>query len=369
MTLFIGLMSGTSMDAIDAALLDFSTPAPGLISSYVHPIETQLRDRLLTLIGGESIDIHTYGSLDVLLGKAFAEAANRLLQQNNLRPEEIHAIGSHGQTVHHASDGDPPFTLQIGDPNRIAQETGITTVADFRRRDMAAGGQGAPLAPAFHNAVFRSPERNRVILNIGGIANVTVLPVDQNRPVIGFDTGPGNCLLDSWAQQHLGQPLDRDGQWAEGGKVNESLLKTLLQDDYFRLPPPKSTGREYFNLRRIAEHLSQDNAENIQTTLCYLTVESVARAIEQHAAETNELYVCGGGAFNPVLMQGLRQRLKEIKVATTAELGTPPEWVEAAAFAWLAKQTLEHKAGNLPSVTGAREPVILGAIHPGQKPL
>jgi len=368
MSLFLGLMSGTSMDAIDAAVLDFHDNSCRLVASHSHPIPPKLGERLQQLIQSETFNVRELGCLDVELGRLFAAAANRLLQDNKIEPGQVAAIGSHGQTVFHAPDDDPPFTLQIGDPNTIAQLTGITTVADLRRRDMAAGGQGAPLATAFHNHCFRSREHDRVILNIGGIANITVLAADIDTPVFGFDTGPGNCLLDSWIQEQQGEPFDRDGAWGAGGTVNQTLLATLLADDYFAKQPPKSTGREYFHLRWLKQQPLSDTPQNIQATLAQLTIESIALAVETHAPATKELFICGGGAYNHHLHQGLTERLDPVRVATTEELGIPPDWVEAAAFAWLAQQTMDNRAGNLTDVTGAKEPVILGGIYPGQSP-
>ena len=364
MTYFIGLMSGTSMDAIDAALLDFSNSSCKLIASHSHAFPGNLKQRLQQLIRSENLNLRDFGTLDVELGRTFAEAANLLIQQQQIDKSQIIAIGSHGQTVFHAPDNTPPFTLQIGDPNCISQFTGLTTVADFRRRDVAAGGQGAPLVPAFHHAFFHSQQHNRVILNIGGIANITVLAAGQDKVISGFDTGPGNCLLDEWCQQHLNQAYDKDGAWAATGNINNKLLQQLLTDTYFSLPAPKSTGREHFNLHWLKKHFAEDRPENIQATLTQLSIETIARAIETDAIICDEVYVCGGGAFNTHLMQGLGKRLNRIKLKTTTELGVEPEWVEAAAFAWLAKQTLEQKPGNIAAVTGASRNIILGGIYP-----
>ncbi len=354
------------MDAIDAALMDFSNHQCKIVASHSHDIPVELEQRLQQLIQSETFNIREFGALDIELGKLFADACKRLLQQNKIEASEILAIGSHGQTVFHAPDSTPPFTLQIGDPNTIAYLTGITTIADFRRRDMAAGGQGAPLVTAFHNRFFRSHEHNRVILNIGGIANITYLAANSKIPVFGFDTGPGNCLLDSWILQHRNQHFDKDGEWGATGKINRTLLQILLADDYFLMTPPKTTGREYFNLRWLQQHTFDDEPQNIQATLEQLTIESIAAAIDKHAPNTEEVFICGGGAFNPSLRQGLNKRLANIRVTTTTDLGTNPEWVEAAAFAWLAKQTLENKPGNLTEVTGASEAVVLGGIYPGK---
>jgi len=364
MAYYIGLMSGTSMDAIDVALLNFNNDSCKLIASHSHAFADELKQKLQQLIQSETLTLRGFGKLDVELGRAFADAANQLIQQQQIDKREISAIGSHGQTVFHAPDSTPAFTMQIGDPNCISQFTGITTVADFRRRDIAAGGQGAPLVPAFHNNFFRSQQHNRVILNIGGIANITVLAANQHKTISGFDTGPGNCLLDEWCQQHLGQAYDKDGAWAATGSTNNKLLQQLLTDNYFSLPAPKSTGREYFNLNWLKQHSTDDSPENIQATLTQLSIESMASAIETHSHDCDEVYVCGGGAFNAYLMHGLDNRLNNIKIKTTSELGIDPEWVEAAAFAWLAKQTLENKPGNIAAVTGASENLILGGIYP-----
>ncbi len=364
MAYYIGLMSGTSMDAIDAALLDFSNDSCKLIATHSHAFPYELEQKLQQLIQSETFSLHDFGRLDVELGRAFADAANQLIQQQQVDKNKILAIGSHGQTVFHAPDSTPPFSLQISDPNCISQFTGITTVADFRRRDIAAGGQGAPLVPAFHNEFFRSPQHNRVILNIGGIANITILAADQQKMISGFDTGPGNCLLDEWCQQHLNQPYDKDGAWAATGTINDKLLQQLLADNYFSLAAPKSTGREYFNLHWIKQHSANDSSENIQATLTQLSIESISTAIEEHSHDCDEVYVCGGGAFNTRLMLGLKNRLPNIKLKTTTELGIDPEWVEATAFAWLAKQTLENKPGNIAEVTGASANLVLGGIYP-----
>lgn len=363
MAYFIGLMSGTSMDAVDAVLVDFNT-APKLITHHSHPIPDAIRETLDQLLGKQQFDVQNYGMLDVELGRLFGEASLTLIQNSSVHKQQISAIGSHGQTVYHAPTCRTPFTLQLGDPNHIAQSCGVTTVADFRRRDMAAGGQGAPLVPAFHNAVFRSSEHTRIILNIGGIANITVLPKDPDLAVTGFDTGPGNCLMDEWIKENMHEAYDQDGRWAASGKVNQALLKRLLADNYFKLPPPKSSGREYFNLAWQYLKDYSGPAESLQATLAQVTIESIAQAIETQAPDADEIYVCGGGAHNPHLMNGLRQRLGPLHIETTAALGIPPDWVEAMAFAWLAKQTLKHLPGNLPEVTGAQEKVILGAIYP-----
>jgi anhydro-N-acetylmuramic acid kinase len=366
--LFVGLMSGTSLDAIDAVLVDLASPTPRQIAVHSHPLPSVLRTQLLTLCHGGTVDeLRLTAELDVRLGRLFAEAALALLQQAATPASAVRAIGSHGQTVRHEPDGDTPFSVQIGDPNVIAQLTGITTVADFRRRDIAAGGQGAPLVPAFHAAALRSADEDRVVLNIGGMANITVLPRDPQQAVTGFDTGPGNVLMDAWAARHLGTPQDDEGHWAGSAPRQEPLLAALLSDGYFQRPPPKSTGRELFNMDWLEARLAQLDIETepaqVQASLVALTAQSCAIAIQHYAQHTQRVLVCGGGVHNVTLMQQLTDALPGMRVASTQTLGLDPDWVEALAFAWLAKQTLEGKPGNLPSVTGAKASVVLGGIY------
>lgn len=368
MALYIGLMSGTSVDSIDAALLNFEHNTPQLIATHSHTMPAVVRTKLLELNQSPHIELTQLGQLDHQLGLLFASTAETLIEQAAVRRADIHAIGSHGQTIFHMPHGPHPFTMQIGDANIIAEKTGITTVADLRRRDMAAGGQGAPLVPAFHADAFRSPNTNRAIVNIGGIANISYLPSSSTAPCLGFDTGPGNGLLDAWTAHHQGVDIDRDGGWGKSGQLNPALLATLMNDDYFKQPPPKSTGRDYFNENWLNHKLSAFDGNNaacdIQATLHHLTARSIAEAIDTHAAASKEIYVCGGGAHNTYLMDCLRQYCGDRSIDTTLALGIAPDWVEAAAFAWLAKQTLDHKPGNMPSVTGAHHPVVLGAIYP-----
>jgi anhydro-N-acetylmuramic acid kinase len=338
--LFIGIMSGTSINAIDAVIVDFSQPPLKLIASHTKEFPQELQSELNDLCSPGTNEIYRLGMADAALGKIFAETVNELLASAKIDAKEIHAIGSHGQTIRHHPHGPHPFTLQIGDPNIIAEETKIKTVADFRRRDIACGGQGAPLAPAFHQYLFRTPHKNRIILNLGGIANITFLPADSHSPITGF------------------------GAWSSKGKMNQTLLKKFLEDDYFKLQPPKSTGREYFNLAWLEKYLSflklNLSPEDIQTTLCELTAITIANAI---TSTQSEIFICGGGIKNLFLLERLRKQLIPHELHSTEKLGAPPEWIEAMAFAWLARQTLSGKAGNLSEVTGAKRNRILGAIY------
>lgn len=368
MSLYIGLISGTSMDAVDAVLVSHHATPPKLIASHAHPIPETLSARLQSLVRDGLPGGPEAWHLDVELGALFAEAVEQLLVRARVAADKIVAIGSHGQTVYHGPDDDPPVTVQLGDPNVIAERTGITTVADFRRRDMAAGGQGAPLVPAFHRAALQKPGAPRAVVNIGGIANVTVLPGKIDAEVIGFDTGPGNTLMDLWAGRHLGEPIDRDGAWAKEGTPVQALLEALLEDPYFELPPPKSTGREYFNLAWLDAGVKSTssrttNTQHVQRTLCELTAATIVDAILKYAADTREILICGGGAHNATLMQALAARAGDMSVNSTAAAGFDPDWVEAIAFSWFAKQTLEGKPSNLPSVTGARHLATLGGIY------
>jgi len=363
--LYIGMMSGTSMDAIDAVLVSFSGPHPTILASYSLPLESSLRERLSRLATPDVNELNQMMELDVLMGRQFANASLTLVQQSGVSASAIQAIGSHGQTVRHIPNGNCPTTLQIGDPNIIAEISGITTVADFRRRDMAAGGQGAPLVPAFHAAILRSSDHPRVVVNIGGMANISVLMSDENGAVTGFDTGPGNVLMDSWTQRHTDKAWDEKGQWAAQGKIDEVLLQKLLAEPYFHQAPPKSTGREQFNDVWLTAQLDRDiPAEDVQSTLCELTARSITMAVNAQAPGCKELLVCGGGAYNDYLMQRLAANLPSITVDSTARYGIEPRWMEAMAFAWLARQTMMNLPGNLPAVTGAKHPVILGGIYP-----
>ncbi len=356
------------MDAIDAVLVSHDAVPPKLVMCHAHPIPDRINGSLQSLVsdglsGGPGI-----WHLDVQLGALFAEAANKLLIRAQVTADQIVGIGSHGQTVYHGPNDDPPITVQLGDPNVIAERTGITTVADFRRRDMAAGGQGAPLVPAFHRAVLQESGCPRAIVNIGGLANLTVLPGDAGADVIGFDTGPGNTLMDQWCRRHRGTAMDEQGAWAKGGRPVQALLDVLLRDPYFAAAPPKSTGREYFNLQWLDAAMENSSskgadAQDVQRTLCELTAKTIAEATRRYAADTREIFVCGGGANNVILMEALSAAAGSMRVKSTAAAGFDPAWVEAIAFSWFAKQTLEGNPSSLPSVTGARHPVILGGIY------
>ncbi len=369
--LYIGLMSGTSVDGIDAALVALPEgQRPRLVAAHGEPMPPALRERILAMTQPGDDEIDRVGELDVDIGRQFARAALNLLEKAGVDARTVTAIGSHGQTVRHRPLARSPFTLQIGDPNTIAELTGITTVADFRRRDMAAGGQGAPLVPAFHDAVFRTTSENRLVVNLGGMANVTCLPAAAGEPVRGFDTGPGNVLLDAWHERHHGTPIDRDGAWGRSGRVDDPLLDLLLADPYFDEAPPKSTGRERFSLAWLDERLADlpDGdllaACDVQASLVELTARSVAEAAERWGSGHGSVFLCGGGAHNAFLRERLAARLPGHRVTTTAELGVDPDWVEAMAFAWLAHRALAGLSGNLPAVTGARREVVLGGIYP-----
>lgn len=367
--LYIGLMSGTSVDAIDSALLRCRPDAIELLQTHAHPIPEPIREQVQHLSHSGTDEIERMGRLDRQMGRLFSEAALSLLQEANVDSLRISAIGSHGQTIRHrppsGGDGADSFTLQIADPNTIAECTGITTVADFRRRDIACGGEGAPLAPAFHAGVFASNDCNRAIVNIGGIANISLL--QGSNLVSGFDCGPGNTLLDLWAVRHLGQPCDRDGRWASGGKVVRPLLDALRNHPYLTLSGPRSTGKEAFNLRwldSVIADFPETDRRDVQTTLAQFTCDCIADAIGKSDVEVSEVYVCGGGAHNADLMQRLATRLPDSSLQTTAVLGIDPDWVEAATFAWLAYRTLGGLSGSAKVVTGAAGDRVLGGIYP-----
>lgn len=357
-------MSGTSMDGIDATLADFSTSPPRIIKHHSIHFPKTLKSNILTLCQPSDNELSLMCDVDHQLGHLYAQCVNELLQCSPVSADLVSAIGNHGQTIRHYPNNQHPYTLQIGDPNILAWNTGITTVADFRRKDIAAHGQGAPLVPAFHHAVFSNTSEDRVILNIGGMANVSIL--SKTGDFTGFDTGPGNVLMDAWVQKHQNTAFDHNGDWANTGEIIPALLERLLKDPFFTLPPPKSTGRELFNQSWLDKHLSTLptlEPVDVQATLCELTATTIASAIQEHAAQNTHVFVCGGGAYNLCLMNRIRETLTHCTVDSTDALDVNPQQVESLAFAWLAKQTLEKKPGNDPKTTGADAPVILGGIY------
>ncbi|OOZ37634.1 anhydro-N-acetylmuramic acid kinase [Solemya velesiana gill symbiont] len=365
--LYIGLMSGTSMDGIDAVLARIDDHGAEFLDHQNTPWPADLQKGLRNLATTGQVDIDQLGSLDSLAAEQFAKAAIQLLEKTGKQAADISAIGSHGQTIRHRPTAATPFTMQIANPSLITERTGITVVADFRRRDMAAGGEGAPLVPAFHAAVFGKMDEERVILNLGGIANITHLPADEANSTSGFDTGPANTLLDYWVRKNLGTNHDEDGQWAAGGSMNGELLNRLLTDAHFQLEPPKSTGPEYFSPDWIKQHLADypDLApRDVQATLTALTAVSIEQAISAQAPNCQRVITCGGGVNNGELMRQLAEQMAPIPVESSAIHGIDPAHVESLAFAWLARQTLHRHPGNLPSATGASHPVILGGIYP-----
>lgn len=363
MGIYLGLISGTSMDAIDAALVDFDVTPLRIIATSATAFEPTLKRRISALIDqAERVALDEVGQIDVELGRAFAQAALALMQSARIGASQVTAIGSHGQTLRHRPDLSAPFTWQIGDPNVLVEMTGVSVVADFRRRDVAAGGQGAPLLPVFHDQVFRTDREDRVIANLGGIANITILT--HNNSITGFDTGPANRLLDAWIAQHLGKEFDAAGAWAASGKVDETLLRELLDEPYLRMAPPKSTGRELFNLPWLHNKLGLFAREprDVQATLQQFTAVTVAAAVRQYAPGA-ALYVCGGGARNSGLLSAIAALIAPSPIASTAALGLDPDYVEAVAFAWFAKRTLEGLTSSAGSVTGAGGARILGGVY------
>lgn len=359
---YVGLMSGTSLDGVDAVLAEIAAgEPPRLLASHYLPYSDPLRAQLLALHTPQHDEIHLAACAANELARLYADAVRAVAA--NQAPGAIRAIGCHGQTLRHRPEHG--YTLQIGNAALLAELTGLQVVADFRSRDIAAGGQGAPLVPAFHAHVLRHPAAHRVVANIGGIANITDLPA--TGPIRGWDTGPGNMLMDAWVQRHHGRRYDAGGAWAASGTCQPALLERLLDHPYFAAPPPKSAGREQFNLGWLDGVLNGLPAPlapaDIQATLLELSAVSLARAVARECPGAEVLYICGGGAHNAALLAHLRNHLPH-PVDTTQALGLDPDWVEALAFAWLARQTLHQAAGNLPDVTGARGPRVLGAIHP-----
>ena len=365
---FVGLMSGTSIDGIDAALVEWEDERLRLVCTHRKAIPKSIANAVARLNLNSPVTPAELGMLDVRLGRLFGLTVRGLLRKAHVPATAITAIGSPGQTVFHSPVARVPNTMQLGDPNTIAEMTGIATVADFRRRDMAAGGQGAPLVPAFHRVVFSCDSEHRVVLNIGGIANITILPPSPEETlVVGFDTGPGNSLMDLWASARFGKPMDTNGNLAEKGRLSRPLLNALLNKCYFRSPPPKSTGREEMGWSWLKQCIARCNGQasalDVARTLCELTVRTVTSSIREHAPLTHRVLACGGGTNNGFLMTRLRKSLSPMILETTELHGISPEWVEAMAFAWLARQTVKGCPGNLTAVTGARHPVTLGGIY------
>jgi anhydro-N-acetylmuramic acid kinase len=362
--LFIGLISGTSVDGIDCALVDLSGQLPTLVDTHFVRFDPDLREAVLSLCEGRAVDLAALGATHVRLGREFGQAALTLLEKTGTESNQIVAIGSHGQTVWHQPDGDYPFTLQLADPNTIAQITGITTVGDLRGRDMAAGGQGAPLAPLLHREMFHSANVDRAVVNIGGISNITVLP--RSGRCLAFDTGPGNVLMDYWVEKHQSKPYDKGGAWAASGQFSLTLLNALFDEEYFSRPIPKSTGRELFNGAWLETRISKAGVnlkpEDVQATLLTFTVTTIVSELSRHCSPS-ELYICGGGAHNDTLMSELGKVASDYSVSSTSDLGVDPDWVEAMAFAWLGKLALEGKPVVTEDFTGAKGAVPLGAIY------
>jgi anhydro-N-acetylmuramic acid kinase len=363
MGLYLGLMSGTSMDAIDAALVDFDVTPLSIVATSATAFEPTLKCRIASIMeSADRVSLDEIGQIDVAVAQAFAQAAIRLMRDSGVGAGSVAVIGSHGQTLRHRPDLPVPFTWQIGDPNTLAEMTGITVVGDFRRRDVAAGGQGAPLLPVFHDQVFRSADEDRVIVNVGGMANVTILC--RGAPVFGFDTGPGNRLLDAWIARHRDLNFDAGGAWAATGRSDAGLLRQLMNEPYLALTPPKSTGRERFNMQWLQNELDPQarRPEDVQATLLEYTAATIAAAARRYAPHA-ALYVCGGGAYNAMLLAALARLAAPNRVATTTVLGLDPDYVEAVAFAWFARRTLAGLPSSAGSVTGAEGARILGGVY------
>lgn len=358
--LYVGLLSGTSMDAIDAALMTFA-PTPTIVASLSGYYPLDLKKRVSALIASQDLEPTLLAEADVELGHLFADVVNQLLKQADIEPCDIVAIGSHGQTIHHRPNAPQPYSLQIGAPQIIADKTQITTVADFRTADIMAGGQGAPLAPLFHREFMQSTLQNRAIVNIGGIANVTLLPKDHSF-ILGFDTGPGNGLLDAWIFEQRQMDYDKHGAWGATGTIDQLLLEKLLADPFFKQPPPKSTGKDYFHLDWLKSFITTQSAQDVQATLVELTARSITDAITTQKWPACEVFICGGGVHNTLLMQRLAALAPNHDIFSTQAIGIPPDWLEAMLFAWLAKLRLENMKVDTRAITGARQETLLGAI-------
>jgi anhydro-N-acetylmuramic acid kinase len=364
--IYVGLISGTSMDGIDAVVVDFSPSRSVLIAAETFAFDSKLRGELDQVRANpDRFPVARLARLDAEFGDALATAADAIIRASGLTRADITAIGSHGQTILHRAEANPPHTLQIGDAHRIAARTGIITVADFRRADLAAGGQGAPLAPLVHRALLASPDEFRVVVNLGGIANITLL--EPGRPVSGFDTGTANCYLDLWYRRHHVARFDHQGAWASGGHVDERWLSLLLSDPYLAQSPPKSTGIEYFSQQWLDQRLPDwagQRPRDIQATLAEFSARSLVEAIQKWSThDPDRLIVCGGGIHNKDLIERVRSCLGACTVQSSADFGLPPDAVEATLFAWLARERMNHQRQSTGSITGARHPVFLGTIH------
>ena len=371
---YLGIMSGTSLDGVDLALLDFASSHPRCVATDFTPMPQSIRENSTALVRSGITTLQQLGELDHQFALLYADCVNRFLQTHQVSAEQIRAIGCHGQTVWHAPHGEFPFSMQIGDMNLLAARTGITVVGDFRRKDMAFGGQGAPLVPAFHQAIFFDPNFATAVLNIGGISNVSLLI--PHHPVMGFDTGPGNTLLDQWIEKYQGVSYDKNGAWGAIGKLNEALLRELLDEPFCRLNAPKSSGRELFNLSWLEAKIEKTReqssalslpiaAQDVQATLVEFTVRTIADNLKNiDTPLAKRLLVCGGGVKNRLMMQRLAEHLTQWQISTTSDFGLDPDYVEAAAFAWLAYRRMHNQSGNVPEVTGAQKAISLGAIFP-----
>ncbi len=361
---YIGIMSGTSMDGIDTVLIETDGQQISLLHSDDYPMPPEIKQQLLNVCTGQATTLSAIGELDNRLGHLFADAVLQLIQRFSIDTSSITAIGSHGQTVFHSPDSLYPFTMQLGDANIIAARTQITTIADFRRKDMAYGGQGAPLVPAFHRTLFGQQDSSCVVLNIGGMANLSVLR--KGHPVLGYDTGPGNVLMDLWISKNHNQSYDKNAQWAKSGNVDIALLQHLLQEPYLHRSAPKSTGRELFNIEWLELKIKGFtlSAQDIQATLLEFSAITIANDVSGYAqGEQPKLLLCGGGAKNPLLYQRLSDLLAPWLVTTTQEYGVNTDYMEAMAFGWLAHQAIHQLPSNVPEVTGATKAVSLGVIY------
>ncbi len=359
--LYIGMISGTSRDGVDTVLVSFANKHPKILYSMCAPYPPDLADSLKDMIEtGQKPAANELEKMDDRLGVFFSRVVQNLLEKAGMEPSAVTAIGSHGQTVWHDPGGIHPESIQLGNPQRITTNTGIVTIGDFRRADIEAGGQGAPLAPLLHRALFKPESGSRIVLNLGGIANISIL--DSDGSVSGFDTGPANCLLDGWIREQRGEPYDKEGAWSAGGEINKLLLLNLLMDPWFKKPPPKSTGVEHFNLQWLNKQglVNSIDPRDVQATLAQLTASTVASAIAP--SSPSDILVCGGGVHNTDLIRRLQDLLPESLVLSTAEHGLDPDWVEAVLFAWLARERLAGNAQDTHKITGASQQVLLGQV-------